>query len=140
MPVHLHIPTPLRRHTNGQRDLTLSGSTVGEVLEKLVEQHPDISSRLFTDGNRLNRFVNIYVNEEDIRFLGNLDTPVREGDTLSLVLAVAGGASIAGSFNVQSAMRNLQSTSAEIRSQIPIGRSTTPLPAPAVFHWRVPRD
>lgn len=91
MTVHLQIPTPLRKHTGGQRDLKLAGSTVGEVLQCLVETHPDISPRLFTEENRLNRFVNVYVNEEDIRFLENLQTPLREGDTLSLVLAVAGG-------------------------------------------------
>ena len=91
MPIKVRIPSPLRQYTNGADVVEVSGSSVGEVLNALKTQAAGIESRLFKAPNQLNRFVNVYVNDEDIRFLKNLDTPVKEGDQISLVPAIAGG-------------------------------------------------
>ena len=86
----VRIPTPLRPHTGGQDRLEASGSTVGEVLANLGREHPALLERLF-DGEELRRFVNVYVNDEDIRFLDDLATPVADKDDVSIIPAVAGG-------------------------------------------------
>jgi molybdopterin synthase sulfur carrier subunit len=90
MPVKVHIPTPLRQHTAGRDVVEAHGGTVKEVLDDLGRQFPGITQRLF-DGAQVRRFVNVYLNEEDIRYLSNLDTPVNEGDQVSIIPAVAGG-------------------------------------------------
>jgi sulfur-carrier protein len=91
MAVKVRIPSPLRSYTNGADIVESPGVNVGEVLNNLKSKASGIETRLFKGPNQLNRFVNIYVNDEDIRFLSNLDTPVKEGDEISIVPAIAGG-------------------------------------------------
>ena len=91
MPVKIRIPSPLRTYTNGADVIESTGRSVGEVLGALTSQAAGIEGRLFKGPNQLNRFVNIYLNDEDIRFLKNLDTPVKEGDEVSIIPAIAGG-------------------------------------------------
>ncbi|MDG3003885.1 MoaD/ThiS family protein [Paludisphaera mucosa] len=86
----VRIPTPLRPQTGGLDKVEAAGSTVGEVLADLGRQHPAIQDRLF-DGAEIRRFVNIYVNNEDVRFLDDMDTPVADKDEVSIIPAVAGG-------------------------------------------------
>jgi len=90
MAVKVTIPTPLRQHTDGKDVVEASGATVKEVLDNLGSEYETMSERLF-DGDRIRRFVNVYVNDEDIRYLQDLDTPVADGDTVSIIPAVAGG-------------------------------------------------
>ena len=92
MPIKVRIPSPLRNFTNGVDVVQTQGGSVGEVLNNVKTNAPGIETRLFKAPNQLNRFVNVYVNDEDIRFLKNLDTPVKEGDEISIVPAIAGGA------------------------------------------------
>jgi molybdopterin converting factor small subunit len=89
MPI-VRIPTPLRPHAGGLDRVEAGGSTVGEVLAQLGKQYPALRERLF-DGDELRRFVNVYVNDEDIRYLDDLATPVAAGEELSIIPAVAGG-------------------------------------------------
>jgi MoaD family protein len=89
MPI-VRIPTPLRPHAGGSDSAQAEGSTVSEVLNALTTNYPELRSRLF-DGEELRRFVNVYVNNEDIRFLEDLDTPVAPTDEVSIIPAVAGG-------------------------------------------------
>ncbi len=91
MPVKVRIPSPLRSYTNGADVVEAAGASVGEVLTSLKDKAAGIETRLFKGPNQLNRFVNIYLNDEDIRFQKNLDTPVKEGDEISIVPAIAGG-------------------------------------------------
>lgn len=91
MTVKVRIPTPLRGLAEGSAEVTLEGATVGEVLERLEAAHPGFADRLFDEDRRLRRFVNVFVGEEDVRFLEGLDTPVEEGQVVSIVPAVAGG-------------------------------------------------
>ena len=91
MSVTVRIPTQLRSLTGGRGDVSLEGATVGEVLAALDAAHPGFGERLFDDG-RLRRFVNVFVADEDVRFLDGLDTRVEAGQTVSIVPAVAGGA------------------------------------------------
>ncbi len=86
----VRIPTPLRPHSGGLDRVEAAGSTVGEILAELGVQYPALRERLF-DGEELRRFVNVYVNDEDIRYLDDLATPVSPGDELSIIPAVAGG-------------------------------------------------
>jgi molybdopterin synthase sulfur carrier subunit len=90
MAVRVMIPTPLRQYTAGKDWVEASGATVQEVLANLVAQYAALTDRLL-DGGKLRRFVNLYVNDEDVRYLKNLDTPVQDGDELSIIPAVAGG-------------------------------------------------
>ena len=89
MPV-VRIPTPLRPHAGGQDRVEAAGATVGDILASLCTTFPTLRDRLF-DGEELRRFVNIYVNEEDIRFLKGKDTSLKDGDEVSIVPAIAGG-------------------------------------------------
>ena len=91
MSVKVRIPSPLRSYTNGADVIESPGASVGEVLNNLKTQAGGIETRLFKGPNQLNRFVNVYVNDEDIRFLKNLDTPVKDSDEISIVPAIAGG-------------------------------------------------
>ena len=91
MSVTVRIPAQLRTLTGGEGEVSVSGSTVAEVLKGLDSSHPGFSDRLFDDTGALRRFVNIFLTDEDVRFLQGLDTPVAEGQTLSIVPAVAGG-------------------------------------------------
>ena len=91
MPVHVRIPTPLRRFTGGAEEVGASGPTVGAVVNDLETQFSGIKERLCDEEGRVRRFVNIYLNGDDIRFLQNLDTTVGSNDELSIVPAIAGG-------------------------------------------------
>jgi len=91
MSIEVQVPQILRKHTGGAKSLKASGRTVREVLEDLDRQHPGLRERILEDGGRLHRFVNIYVNDEDVRFIQALDTPLKDGDVVSILPAVAGG-------------------------------------------------
>ena len=90
MPVRVHIPTPMRQHTQGQSVVEVSGNTVQSALDDLSKKFDGITQRIFENG-QVRRFVNVYLNDEDIRYLDNLATPVKDGDELSIIPAVAGG-------------------------------------------------
>lgn len=91
MAVSVLIPTPLRKFTNNQETVTVSAGTVATLVEELEQQYPGIKKSLCDDSGELRRFVNVYVNEEDIRFLEGKETPINEGDAVSIVPAIAGG-------------------------------------------------
>lgn len=91
MTATVRIPTPLRTATGGQATVEVAGETVGEVLRHLDEAHPGIAQRLLDDDGELRRFVNVFVDDEDVRFQSGLQTPVRSGATVSIIPAVAGG-------------------------------------------------
>jgi len=90
MSVSVKIPTQLRMATNGEAVAEVDGTTVGEVLDALYERFDELRSRISEDGG-LRRFVNVYVEGEDIRFLSGLETPVSDGDEITILPAVAGG-------------------------------------------------
>jgi molybdopterin synthase sulfur carrier subunit len=90
MPVNVKIPTQLRSATDGESVAEVNGSTVGEVLDSLYERYGELRTRIAEDGG-LRRFVNVYVGGEDIRFLAGLETPVSDGDEVTILPAVAGG-------------------------------------------------
>jgi sulfur-carrier protein len=87
----IRVPTQLRPLAGGNREVTVEGTTVAEVLKGLDAAHPGFTDRLFDDNGRLRRFVNVFVADEDIRFLDGVDTPVLPGQTVSIIPAVAGG-------------------------------------------------
>ena len=87
----LRIPTQLRNLSANEAEVKVEGATVAEVLQGLNEQHPGFGERLFDENGALRRFVNVFVADEDIRFLQNLDTPVDDATVVSIVPAVAGG-------------------------------------------------
>jgi len=90
MAIRIHIPTPMRQHTENQAVIDASGTTVQAALEDLGRKFPAVTQRIFENG-QVRRFVNIYLNDEDIRYLDNLATAVKDGDELSVIPAVAGG-------------------------------------------------
>jgi len=87
----VRIPTPLRKLTDGKEEVTVAGSTIGQVLTNLEKAHPGIHARICDETGAVRKFVNIFANDEDIRFLSNLDTPVVDTDEVSIVPAIAGG-------------------------------------------------
>jgi sulfur-carrier protein len=87
----VRIPTPLRKLTDGKEEVSAKGGTIGEVLNDLETNYPGIKARICDENGQVRRFVNIFANDEDIRFLANLDTPVGEKDEVSIVPAIAGG-------------------------------------------------
>ena len=89
--IKVRIPTPLRPLTKGQGEVEAKAATISEMIETLNSNHPGIKDRLCDATGELRRFVNIYVNEEDIRFLDGKDTALKEGDEVSIVPAIAGG-------------------------------------------------
>ena len=91
MSVTIRIPTTLRTLTGGASTVEVAGSTVGEVLGALDTAHPGFKDRLFDDEGNLRRFVNVFVADDDVRYLDGLGTAVRDGDTVSIIPAVAGG-------------------------------------------------
>ncbi len=90
MAVRVTIPTPMRQHTEGKTVVEAAGGTVKAVLDDVGAKYPGITSRIF-DGAQVRRFVNVYLNDEDIRYLDNLGTAVKDGDELAIIPAVAGG-------------------------------------------------
>ena len=87
----VRIPPVLRPKTGGQAEVEAAGNDVGEVLRSLTGEYPDTGAQLFGDDGELNRYVNVYLNDEDVRVLDGLDTPVGEGDSLVILPAMAGG-------------------------------------------------
>ena len=90
MPI-VRIPTPLRKLTNGKEEVSAAGANVGALLTDLERQFPGLKERICDDSGQVRRFVNIFQNDEDIRFLQNLDTPLKDSDEISIVPAIAGG-------------------------------------------------
>ena len=91
MAIEVRIPTILRTYTDGAKQVEGAGSTLGELIEDINGRYSGLGDRLVADGG-LRRFVNVYLNDEDVRFLGGLETPVKDGDTVTVLPAVAGGA------------------------------------------------
>ena len=91
MPKKIRIPTPLRKLTNNEEVVEVSAATIGEAIAELQKRFPGIKERLLDDTGGVRRFVNVYVNEEDIRFLQNQETALKEGDEVSIIPAIAGG-------------------------------------------------
>jgi adenylyltransferase/sulfurtransferase len=85
------LPTPLRQYSNRQPSVELSASTVGEALSGLVTQHPELRRHLYNEDGKLRAFVNVYLNDEDVRYLEKEATPVGDSDTISIVPSIAGG-------------------------------------------------
>lgn len=91
MPVEVRVPTLLRKDAGGQATIQANGTTVGEVFEDVVRQFPLMAGKVVTEEGALHRFVNVYRNDEDVRFLGSLDATVADDDVISILPAVAGG-------------------------------------------------
>ncbi len=92
MTVAVRIPTPLRKYTEGRAELDIEGSTVVEVFDNLEKRHEGLHAKIFDDSGEIRRFINVFVNGEDIRHHEGIDTQVKNGDELSIVPAIAGGA------------------------------------------------
>ena len=88
---NIKIPSPLLKLTNNQSEVKVEGSDIKSLLANLESQHPGFHERLYDENGALRRFINIYVNEEDIRFLEGENTPVKDGDEVSIIPAIAGG-------------------------------------------------
>ncbi len=95
MPVQVNLPTVLRSHAGGAKTVSVEGSTVGEVLTALGGEYPGISGQVIDNDGSLHKFVNVYLNDDDVRYLSSLDTPVTDSDEISILPAVAGGATAA---------------------------------------------
>jgi len=91
MTVEVRVTATLQKLVGGQKAVAGTGETVGQVLTDLEQRYPGFQTQVLTDDGALHRFVNIYLNDEDVRFLQKLDTPLREGDVLSILPALAGG-------------------------------------------------
>jgi molybdopterin synthase sulfur carrier subunit len=91
MPIKVRIPTPLRKLTHDEEIVQVDAGTVGSAIDQLQARFPGIRERLLDDTGAVRRFVNVYVNEEDIRFLQNQETPIKDGDEISIIPAIAGG-------------------------------------------------
>jgi sulfur-carrier protein len=91
VPVVVRLPTVLRPHAGGQSTVSANGTTIGEVLSDLVKTYPGMAGQVLTDEGTLHRFVNVYVDDDDVRYLDQLDTKVPDGATVSILPAVAGG-------------------------------------------------
>jgi molybdopterin synthase sulfur carrier subunit len=91
MAVTVRVPTPLRRLTDGQGEVEVEASNVREAIEKLDQQYPGFKERIIDEKGEIRKFVNLYLNDEDVRFLKGAETPLKDGDVLSIVPAIAGG-------------------------------------------------
>jgi MoaD family protein len=91
MAIPVTIPTPLRGYASGQKTIAVEGSTVGEALNSLTAQYPNLRQHLFGEDGHLRSFVNVYLNDEDVRYLQYVNTPLKETDKISIVPSVAGG-------------------------------------------------
>ena len=87
----VNIPTPLRQYAGGQPAIEVEGKTVGDALGSLTQQYPDLKKHLYNDDGKLRAFVNVYVNDEDIRYLEKDNTPLQPGDNISIIPSIAGG-------------------------------------------------
>lgn len=92
MSVRVRVPTPLRKFTQGADEVNAQGNNVKSILEDLEKSYPGIKERICDESGKVRRFVNVYVNGDDIRFLQNMETALKEGDSVSIVPAIAGGA------------------------------------------------
>ena len=92
MTVSVRLPTVLRAQVGGQATVDVVGTTIGEVLTTLIAEHPGLSGQVIGEDGSVNKFVNIYLNDDDVRYLEQLSTPVSAGDEISILPAVAGGA------------------------------------------------
>ena len=91
MPVLVRIPTPLRRHTGGTGEVYVTAKDVGELVSDLERQYPGLRERLCDETGDFRKFINVYVNQEDVRFLQGMESAVKDGDEVSIVPAIAGG-------------------------------------------------
>jgi sulfur-carrier protein len=91
MAIEVRVPTILRSYTDGQKAVQGAGDTIADLLTNLDASHPGLRGRLVTEDGSLHRFVNVYINDEDVRFLGALDAKLSDGDTVTILPAVAGG-------------------------------------------------
>ncbi|MCP3676510.1 MAG: MoaD/ThiS family protein [Deltaproteobacteria bacterium] len=91
MSVKVRIPTPLRKITNGSDEVSADGGTITTVIDDLDKNYPGLKERICDEDGKLRRFVNLYVNDEDIRFMSNMETELKDGDEISIVPAIAGG-------------------------------------------------
>lgn len=102
MAVNVYVPTPFRRHTGGQSRLQVNAATVGDVLRRLAQEFPDLAGQILDERGQVQSFLNVFVNEEEIRSLSGMDTALRDGDEVALIPAMAGGA---GSFTDEQVLR-----------------------------------
>jgi sulfur-carrier protein len=91
MGIEVRVPTVLRKHTEGQKSVKAEGATLRELVDDLEHRYPGLGSALIDDDGHLRRFIQTYVNDEDVRFLGGMETPLEDGDEVSILPAVAGG-------------------------------------------------
>ncbi len=91
MAIEVRLPTVLRAAASGQANVTVEGETIGEILKALADSYPGLGSQVLSSDGSLHRFVNVYLNDDDVRYLDKLDTKVIEGDVVSILPAVAGG-------------------------------------------------
>jgi len=89
--VQVKIPTVLRKHTNGEAQIEANGSTIAELVQDIAGKFPEFRDKVLADDGQLHRFINVYANDEDVRYLDGLDTKVADGDVVSILPAVAGG-------------------------------------------------
>ncbi|MDW7978896.1 MAG: ubiquitin-like small modifier protein 1 [Candidatus Caldarchaeum sp.] len=100
MPVKVYLPTPLRQYADGRDVVEVEGLTVGEVLKKLVERFNALQRHLFTETGSVRNFVNVFLNDEDIRYLEGLQTKIKDGDTIYIIPSIAGGLSMAHAVSI----------------------------------------
>jgi sulfur-carrier protein len=91
MAIDVRVPTVLRKHTDGEKTVSADGATVRELIDDLEARHPGLRDALVDEEGQLRRFINVYVNDEDVRYLSGIETPLSDGDTVSVLPAVAGG-------------------------------------------------
>lgn len=112
----IQIPSPLRQYTEKQATVTVAAKTVGDALTGLVTQHPDLKRHLYSDEGKLRAFVNVYVNDEDMRYLEKEATALQDGDTISIVPSIAGGSS-ALQASTPGAIPNLVARSSQLEAR-----------------------
>jgi MoaD family protein len=91
MSVEVKIPTVLRKHTNGEATVAATGTTIAELIDDISGRYPEFRAKVVADDGQLHRFINVYANDEDVRYLQGLETKVSDGDTVAILPAVAGG-------------------------------------------------
>ena len=94
MPIEVRVPTVLRQHTDGEKKVHAEGATLRELIDDLEARHPGLKDRLVDEDGQIRRFINVYVDDEDARFLGGIETPLDDGVVVSVLPAVAGGAGL----------------------------------------------